>query len=185
MSLRGICPCCNAMVSLDAMVHDDDARALLALLAEWPAVVGRAYVRYLGLFRHASRAVSWGKLRRLTTELASQIREEKVVRDGRSLPAPHVLWAEAMDELVERRGRPGFRLPLSGHGYLLEVVMAKAEPLAEAEARAVEQARIKQEEQLRRGQRPAPVEAPRSTGPVPTDFAALGARLGLRGPGES
>lgn len=179
MSLRGICPCCHAMVSLDAMVSDDEARALLAILAAWPAVVGRSYVRYLGLFRHASRAVSWGKLHRLTTELATQIREERVVRDGRTFPAPHAIWAEAMEELVERRGRPGFRLPLSGHGYLLEVVMAKAEPLAEAEAKAVEQARIKQEEQLRRGQRPA-AEAPRSSGPVPTDFAALGARLGLR-----
>lgn len=184
MSLRGICPCCHAMLSLDAMVSDDDARALLALVAEWPAVVGRAYVRYLGLFRHASRAVSWGKLRRLTTELASLVREEKVVRDGRTLPAPHAIWAEAMDELVERRGRPAFRLPLTTHGYLLEIVMAKAEPLAEAEARAVEQARIKQEEQLRRGHRPTVAEAQRSTGPVPTDFAALGARLGVRPPGE-
>lgn len=177
MSLRGICPCCYAMVSLDALVGDDDARALIAQVAELPPVVGRAFVRYLGLFRHASRAVSWSKLRRLTAELVPQIREEKVARDGRTLPAPHLIWAEAMEELVERRGRPGFRLPLSTHGYLLEIVVAKAEPLAEAEARAVEKARIAQEERLRRGARP--VEAPRSTGPVPAEFKALASKLGL------
>lgn len=178
MSLRGICPCCHAMVSLDAMVSDDDARALLAMLAEWPGVVGRAYVRYLGLFRHASRSVSWGKLRRLTAELAVQIREEKVARDGRTFPAPHAIWAEAMEDMVERRGRPGFRLPLTTHGYLLEIVVAKAEPLAEAEAKAVEQARMKQEEQLRRGRRPEREEH-RASGPVPADFKALRARLGI------
>lgn len=178
--MRGICPCCYAVISLDAMVQDEDGRALLAMVAEAPSLVGRAYIRYLGLFRHASRAVSWGKLRRLTTELMPLIREEKVARDGRTLPAPHAIWAEAMEELIDRRGRPNFRLPLTGHGYLLEVVMAKAEPLAAAESKALEQARIKQEEQLRRGNRPATtVAAPRSTGPVPADFRALASRLGL------
>lgn len=179
MSLRGLCPCCFALVSLDAMVSDDEARALLAMVAEWPALVGRAYVRYLGLFRHASRAVSWGKLRRLTAELAVQVREEKVVRDGRTLPAPHLIWAEAMEELTERRGRPGFRLPLTGHGYLLEVVMGKAEPLAEAQSRLEEKARIAQEQRLRQERRPAAAgdESPR--GPVPQGFKELAGKLGL------
>lgn len=179
MSLRGICPCCHATVSLDAMVQDDDARALMALLAEFPTVVGRAYVRYLGLFRHASRSVSWGRLRRLTAELAPMVREEKVSRDGRTLPAPHLVWAEAMDDLVDRRGRPNFRLPLAGHGYLLEVVVSKAEPLALAEAKAVEAARLKQEDVLRRRGPTATVQPARSEGPVPADFKALADRLGL------
>lgn len=177
MSLRGICPCCYAVVSLDALVSDDDARALIALVAELPPAVGRAYVRYLGLFRHSTRAVSWSKLRRLTEELVPLIRAEQVRRDGRTLPAPHALWAEALDDLVGRRGRPGFRLPLSTHGYLLEMVVGLADPLAEAEAKATEAARLQQESVLRRARRPVAVDdAPRAP---PADFAALAERLGL------
>lgn len=184
MSLRGICPCCHAVVSLDAMVKEEDARAVMALVAEMPATVGRAYVQYLGLFRNATRAVSWAKLRRLTGELSPMVREEKVVRDGRTLPAPHAMWVLAMDELLARRGKPGFRLPLESHGYLLEVVAAKGEELAEA-ARRAEEAKLRQrEEQLRRSQRTEPSAPAAERGALPADFAALGAKLGLRPAGE-
>lgn len=180
MSLRGICPCCHAMVSLDAMVSDDDARALVAAVAEMPGPVGRAYVRYLGLFRHASRAVGWGKLLRLTRELAPLIQGQYVARDGRRLPAPHSLWIEALDGLVERRGRPGFKLPLNGHGYLLEVVLAGAEQQADAESRAAEAVLREREEQLRRGVRTEPGER---SGPRPRALTAIGELLGVPGDG--
>lgn len=179
MSLRGICPCCHAVVSLDAMVKEEDARAVLALVADMPGGVARAYVQYLGLFRNSTRAVSWSKLRRLTSELLPMIREEKVARDGRRLPAPHAIWIAATEELLARRGKPNFRLPLESHGYLLEMVYGKAEVLAEVESRANEAARRAQEEQLKRRQPTQAVGAERSTGGVPDAFKHLGARLGI------
>ncbi len=142
MSLRGVCPCCYAEVSLDAMFSDQEARRALALIVQLPAGMQSVYVRYLGLFRGPGRAVSWSDVRRLTLDLATQVRARR---------APVEVWAQAMEETLAQRGRPEFSVPLESHAYMLKVASRLATAHREVEERAAERAVQQARQQPRAG----------------------------------
>ncbi|MCX8016635.1 MAG: hypothetical protein N2690_01840 [Rhodocyclaceae bacterium] len=103
---------CHAEAALEAWAEDEAARELMALLAAVDASLGRPLVAYLGLFRSASRALSWE-------------RALKLAREVLALDADAYRLAAALSQTVEQlrtRREAGDIRPLTGHNYLKRVL---------------------------------------------------------------
>lgn len=139
--MRLTCPCCGATLSLEALLNDVAARQAVATALTLPASLGPRLLRYLGLFRPAQRSLTWERAAGLLAELQTMIDAGQIRRNGRSWPAPHAVWASALDAVLERKN---LTLPLKSHGYLLEIIAgmtdraeAEQESRIEAQRRAV------------------------------------------------
>ncbi len=108
------CPCCHARFSVEAVVQDDAARELFALLAEHGAIV-RPLFGYLGLFRSASRALAWDRTLKLAREVVA-LAGDAALHDA--------LW-EVVASFAEKRAQPGWK-PLANHNYLKRVLESVA-----------------------------------------------------------
>lgn len=116
------CPNCGAVHSLDSLINDADASAVLKAVLEMDAEMGKAAVRYIGLFRPAKSQLSWSRTAKLLNELLPMMRAQTVQRDGVSSPAPAEAWLHGFNETVNARDQGRLKLPLKSHGYLLEIV---------------------------------------------------------------
>lgn len=116
------CPNCGAVHSLDSLINDADASSVLRAVLEMDAEMGKAAIRYVGLFRPAKSQLSWARTAKLLNELIPMIKAQEVVRDGVSSPAPAEAWLHGFNETVNARDQGRLKLPLKSHGYLLEIV---------------------------------------------------------------
>lgn len=116
------CPNCGASNSLDSLVGDAEAAEVLKMLLELDVNMGKAAIRYVGLFRPAKSQLSWSRTAKLLNELMPMIKAESVERDGVSYPAPAAAWIHGFNETVNARDQGRLKLPLKSHGYLLEIV---------------------------------------------------------------
>ena len=116
------CPNCGAVHSLDSLINDADASAVLRAVLEMDAEMGKAAIRYVGLFRPAKSQLSWARTAKLLNELMTMIKAQEVVRDGVSSHAPAEAWLHGFNETVNARDQGRLKLPLKSHGYLLEIV---------------------------------------------------------------
>ena len=116
------CPNCGAVHSLDSLINDADASAVLRAVLEMDAEMGKAAIRYVGLFRPAKSQLSWARTAKLLNELLPMIKAQEAVRDGVSSPAPAEAWLHGFNETVNARDQGRLKLPLKSHGYLLEIV---------------------------------------------------------------
>lgn len=134
--MRLTCSACQAEQSLEAMVgREADARALAAFI-EANVPLGAALVRYIGLFRPAKRRLSLARTVGLFEELRPDMQRGAITRKGRDWPAPLDLWRAAIDQVLANRDKGTLTLPLTGHGYLYEVLAGladKAEATTERE----------------------------------------------------
>lgn len=105
----GRCPVCHAHLALDAIVQDDAARELLALLASLDADLARAIVSYLALWRPAKQDLAWHRALRLA-------------RETLALDADAARLAAALVHTVEAIRAKGAQPPLRSHGYLKRVI---------------------------------------------------------------
>ncbi|MGO2242105.1 MAG: hypothetical protein ACTH5D_10155 [Halomonas sp.] len=119
MTLKATCPECGMTGDMAAFVTQGEHNQALAAALEMPAMLSSRIVRYLGMFRPASRALASAKSARLLTELKETITSGVIERKGITRDAPLKVWMLALDQLLER---PPSNLPLSSHGYLYEVV---------------------------------------------------------------
>ena len=62
------CPNCGAANSLDSLVSDAEAAEVLKMLLELDADIGKAAIRYIGLFRPAKSQLSWARTAKLLNE---------------------------------------------------------------------------------------------------------------------
>lgn len=120
MNLR--CPNCGAVHSLDTLINDADASAVLKAVLDMDAEFGKAAIRYIGLFRPAKSQLSWSRTAKLLNELMPSIKAATVERDGVSYPAPAAAWIHGFSETLAARDAGRLKLPLKSHGYLLEIV---------------------------------------------------------------
>lgn len=118
------CPACGATHSLEALLTDQQAREAVAAALALPAPLNDRLLRYIGLFRPPKRALSWERATRLLTELRELIHAGSIERKGRTWPAPIAYWSLALDAVLEQRAK--LQLPLTGHGYLLEILCGVA-----------------------------------------------------------
>lgn len=116
------CPNCGASNSLDSLVGDAEAAEVLKMLLELDVNMGKAAIRYVGLFRPAKSQLSWARTAKLLNELMPMIKAQEAVRDGVSSPAPAEAWLHGFNETVNARDQGRLKLPLKSHGYLLEIV---------------------------------------------------------------
>ena len=116
------CTNCGAVHSLDSLINDADASSVLRAVLEMDAEMGKAAIRYVGLFRPAKSQLSWSRTAKLLNELMPMIKAQEAVRDGVSSPAPAEAWLHGFNETVNARDQGRLKLPLKSHGYLLEIV---------------------------------------------------------------
>ena len=172
MTLKATCPECGMTGDMAAFVTQGEHNIAVAAALEMPALLSSRIVRYLGMFRPASRSLASAKLARLLTELKENITSGVIERKGITRDAPLKVWMLALDQLLER---PPSNLPLSSHGYLYEVVAN----CADRHAGEVEK---QQEEAKRSGAKQPTNRAPaaalreRSTEDVLAEHARMGNR---------
>jgi len=124
------CPVCRNALTWDVVfAHQGVRDAMLALVNAHSE--GRKLLRpllsYVTLFAPAKTALRYERVASLSNELVEMIRPATIERAGRTWAAPVDYWRQGMEEVVNRaHGTSGLRLPLTSHGYLLEVVMGYA-----------------------------------------------------------
>ena len=116
------CPNCGAVHSLDTLINDAEASAVLKAVLEMDVELGKAAIRYIGLFRPAKSQLSWARTAKLLNELLPMIKAQEAARDGVCFPAPTEAWIHSFNETVNARDQGRLKLPLKSHGYLLEIV---------------------------------------------------------------
>ena len=116
------CPNCGAANSLDSLVSDAEAAEVLKMLLELDADIGKAAIRYIGLFRPAKSQLSWARTAKLLNELLPMIKAQEAARDGVCFPAPTEAWIHGFNETVNARDQGRLKTPLKSHGYLYEIL---------------------------------------------------------------
>jgi hypothetical protein len=116
------CPCCGAENSLDSLIANEDARNALWALAKIGGGMTKGLVMYLGLFRPEKSVLSQARMAKLMSELLPDIHAQRIQRGGKVFDAPAAAWAWAFGECVSARDSGSLKTPLTGHGYLYEVL---------------------------------------------------------------
>ncbi len=161
MSLSGVCPECGCRADLAVFASAGETNRALAAALELPAPLAGRVLRYLRLFSPPQKALAMNKATRLLTELSQSIASGEVTRKGVAWAAPLSVWEAALDAVL---ATPPERLPLTGHGYLFEVI-------ANLAAKEQTKTERQQEEQVRH--RPLIGPGPRDPGPVSTTIQEL------------
>lgn len=124
--MKMICPACGAIASAEAWLNDTNCRETLLVISRLPAPLPKAALGYLSLFRPGKQALSWKKALRLVLEIEEFAAKGFVHVQGRiDRDCPARIWAQAMEQMVERR--TGLTLPLPNHTYLSKVAYDLAE----------------------------------------------------------
>ncbi|MGN6914890.1 hypothetical protein ACTHS0_11000, partial [Neisseria sp. P0013.S009] len=97
------CPNCGAVHSLDSLINDAEASAVLRTVLEMDAELGKAAIRYIGLFRPAKSQLSWARTAKLLSELLPMIKAQEAARDGVCFPAPTEAWIHGFNETINAR----------------------------------------------------------------------------------
>jgi hypothetical protein len=143
--VRVSCPACNAELSLDVLLANEEARAAMARLATASvpggAQLGGLVLRYLALFRPPKRRLSIDRMTSLLLELLSDIERQHVTRKGREWFAEIETWRTALETVLAYRDAGKLTLPLASHAYLYEVIVGLADKQEAAEEREREAGR--------------------------------------------
>ncbi len=116
------CSNCGAVHSLDTLINDAEASAVLKAVLEMDVELGKAAIRYIGLFRPAKSQLSWARTAKLLNELLPMIKAQEAARDGVCFPAPTEAWIHGFNETVNARDQGRLKTPLKSHGYLYEIL---------------------------------------------------------------
>ncbi len=140
--MRSRCPCCGTTSSLDVLVTHEDARAALAAAFQLSMPLGTAMVRYLALFRPATRELTMARVATLTHELLPSLQAGRIPRKGRDWLVQTEDWVQAIELTLQARDAGKLTLPLTGHGYLFEVLSSIADRAERAQEDAVHAERL-------------------------------------------
>lgn len=116
------CQNCGAVASLDLLVSNEEARDALVAITMMSDELTKAAIKYIGMFRPASKDLSWSRVAKLLNEIIPMITSETVTRGGVTKKASREMWLVGMKECVAARDAGRLSLPLKTHGYLLEIV---------------------------------------------------------------
>ena len=116
------CPNCGAVASLDSLLAGEDAADLLVMVAALDAGVGKAALRYLGLFRPGKGRLTFSRSAKLLGELMPDMQRQAVSRGGVDYPAPPAAWLYGFGETLAARDAGRLKTPLKSHGYLYEII---------------------------------------------------------------
>lgn len=124
--MKFVCPSCGLTASAEAWINDAAARYLLLAVASLPHPLPKATLLYLGLFRPEKQALRWEKAGKIVAGLAKLTGPGHVQVQGKvARPCPPRIWAQAMEQMIERR--EAIRRPLPNHNYLKQVAWQLAD----------------------------------------------------------
>lgn len=119
------CPVCRTPLTWDVIfAHVGVRDAMKALVNAHPdgALLLRPLLAYVTLWAPAKTAMRYERIAAVVNELVAMTRAAQIERNGRTWPAPLDYWRQAFDEVVGRAHAGTLRVPLTSHGYLLEVI---------------------------------------------------------------
>lgn len=119
------CPECQSQFPLSAGLLDAEAKRFGVALGACDPSLARALVSYLGLHKPAKTVLRLAKATRIVEEVAGLAASGEVHRNGVNRQASVSMWVQAIETMLDSRGK--LRLPLSGHGYLMEIVFSLAD----------------------------------------------------------
>ena len=137
--MRLVCPSCGACHSAEAWLHEEEARAAMAVAVELPRGVGRWALAYLALFRpqtadRGPRALGWKRVRRVLEEIRDLVAAPEIAWAQKAArPNSPEVWARAMEQMC---CHPPSRLPLKNHNYLRTIAYDLADEMDKARERA-------------------------------------------------
>ena len=121
-----ICPSCGAIHSAEAWENDAMARQAFQAACMLPTQITKVLLPYMGLFRPEKQRLRWAKSLKIINELSALVAKGHVQVQGKvARPCPPHLWAQAMEQMVERR--PQLSLPLKNHNYLRQIAWQLAD----------------------------------------------------------
>lgn len=124
--MKGRCQTCGATAPLDWFLTEPVARQMLGVALKLPQAVQNQLLGYLSLYNPAGGTMQSKKALRLTSELAAMVDAGHAQAPGKvARPCPARLWAQAMEQMAERRDT--LRLPLKNHNYLRQIAWALAD----------------------------------------------------------
>lgn len=116
------CLSCGASSSLDVLIANDDTREAVAAAFKISGEVGKAVLRYVGLFRPQQRELTLARLAKLLNELVPDMQAQRITHNRQTYPAPAAAWVWAIDQVLQARDSGRLTLPLESHGYLYKVL---------------------------------------------------------------
>ncbi len=155
MSADLSCPVCGAEFDLAVLFKSEESRKTFERLTANCSPLKDRLAQYAALAKPPKHKLGTDKALRIIATLLPDIERGAITRNGRDWPAPLSAWAQAIDQMLERRNAGTLELPMKGHGYLYAILAGMADKF-EGQA---EQAR---EQQLRTGPRAATVNGPKS-----------------------
>ena len=136
--MKLICPSCGATASAESWINDANCRETLLVISRLASPLPKATLGYISLFRPGQQALTWKKALRLAQEIESLTGKGYVHVQGKvDRPCPPRIWAQAMEQMVERRNSLSLPLP-KGHVYLCKVAWDLAD---QTDAAAEQQSR--------------------------------------------
>ena len=138
------CPVCGAGFDLAVAFACDEERQAFARLASVSIPLGTRVLRYIGLFQPPKQRLTSAKKLKLLQQLLPDLERKTITHKGRDWPAPLEAWAQAFDQMLERRAAGTLELPMKSHGYLYAILAGMADKTEAAqEARHEEDARLR------------------------------------------
>ena len=138
------CPVCGAGFDLAVAFACDEERQAFARLASVSIPLGTRVLRYISLFQPPKQRLTSAKKLKLLQQLLPDLERKTITHKGRDWPAPLDTWAQAFDQMLERRAAGTLELPMKSHGYLYAILAGMADKTEAAqEARHEEDARLR------------------------------------------
>ena len=150
MSADLSCPVCGAEFDLAVLFKSEESRKTFERLTASCSPLRDRLAQYAALAKPPKHKLGTDKSLRIITTLLPDIERGAITWKGREWAAPLSAWAQAIDQMLDRRNAGTLELPMKGHGYLHAVLSS----MADKHEAAAEQAR---EQQLRTGPRAATV----------------------------
>lgn len=150
MSADLSCPVCGAEFDLAVLFKSEESRRTFDRLTANCSPLKDRLAQYAALAKPPKHKLGTDKALRIITTLLPDIERGAITRNGRDWPAPLSAWAQAIDQMLERRNAGTLELPMKGHGYLYAILAGMADKF---EGQAEQQ----REQQLRTGPRAATV----------------------------
>ena len=131
--MNGTCQTCGTTAPIEWFLSETEHRQICAVLVELPKDVQAVVFHYLALFKPVTgKAIQAKKANRILAEIKQLVAAGHVQIDRKvARPCPPRIWAQAMEQMVERRDR--LSLPMPNHNYLKSIAWDLAD---QADAKA-------------------------------------------------
>ena len=157
MSADLSCPVCGAEFDLAVLFKSEESRRTFDRLTANCSPLKARLAQYAALAKPPKHKLDTDKVLRIIATLLPDIERGAITWKGREWAAPLSAWAQAIDQMLDRRNAGTLELPMKGHGYLFAILAGMADKF---EGQAEQQ----REQELRTGPRAATVNGPTSVG---------------------